>query len=163
MQMQRKNSRNLVSLVERKSVIEGDQPDDGTCTNVETVETVVHKKEEKEKDRALEVRVGDKKTVSEKATDDGIYSHETSQLKIPDQCIESVSVKRGERKIIRCRVCFENEIVVRRFCYQNRVPAICTTRGTESRSGILSSHLEIAAHKESVKASRLTLPSTAEK
>ena len=59
MQMQRKNSRNLVSLVERKSVIEGDQPDDGTCTNVETVVTVVHKKEEKEKDRAIEVRVED--------------------------------------------------------------------------------------------------------
>ena len=43
------------------------------------------------------------------------------------------------------------------------MPAISTMRGTESRSGILSSHLEIEAHKESVKASRLKLPSTAEK
>ena len=67
---------------DEKSVIEGEQRDDGTCTNVETAETVVHKKDEKEKDRALEVRVGDKKTVSEKATDYGIYLHETNQLKI---------------------------------------------------------------------------------
>ena len=52
---------------------------------------------------------------------------------------------------------------MRRFCYKNRVPAICTMRGTESRSGTLSSHLESEAHKESVKASRLKLPSIAEK
>ena len=51
--MQRKNSRNLISLVERKSdeksVIEGERPDGGTSINVETVETVVHEKDEREK------------------------------------------------------------------------------------------------------------------
>ena len=87
----------MISLVERKSdkksVIEGEQRDDGTCTNVETVETVVHKKDEK-RDKASEVRVEDKKTVSEQATDDGIRLDETSQRKIRDKCIESVSVKR---------------------------------------------------------------------
>ena len=81
--------------------------------------------------------------------------------------MEYVSVKRGERKRIRLwclvRVCFENETMVKIFCYQNRVPAICTMRGAESCSGILSSHLESAAHKESVEASRLRLPSTAQK
>ena len=97
--------------------MEGKRRDDGTCTNVETVETVAHKKSEKEKDRSLEVRVEFRKAVSEKATDDGIYLHETSQWKIRDQCIESVSVKRGGRKRIRCGVCFANEIVMKKFCY----------------------------------------------
>ena len=92
----------------KKSAIEGGQPDDESSTNVKTVEAVVHKRDEEEKDKALEVRVEDKKTVSEKATDDGIYLHESNQLKLRDQCIESVSVKHGELKGIRYRVCFDD-------------------------------------------------------
>ena len=72
----------MISLFERKrvmkSVIECEKPDDGNCTNVETVETVVHKRDEEEKDKALEVRMEDNKNVSKKATDDSIYLHETS-------------------------------------------------------------------------------------
>ena len=82
-----------------------------------------------------------------------------------DKNIETVPTKHGmrARKRIRCLACMNHPEVVMRFCYNGRIPPICTVTGTEARSKIEENHVNSEAHKRTLKAMRLKCLSTREK
>jgi hypothetical protein len=52
---------------------------------------------------------------------------------------------------------------VKRFCYRQRLPPICTESGTEHRREVIKIHLNSDIHKESYKAARLASLSMSQK
>ena len=78
--------------------------------------------------------------------------------------IEIVLKQKGpvERKRMRCRTCIENFALVNKFCYNVRIPPICTLNGTEARNKTEQDQLDSEAHKESLRANKLKMLSTKE-
>ena len=81
-----------------------------------------------------------------------------------DRSIEIVLKQKGpvERKRMRWKTCIENFALVNKFCYNVRIPPICTLNGTEARNKTEQDHVDSEAHKEFLRANKLKMLSTKE-